>query len=710
MPTDQQHTIDIGGTPITVTFNNWAEQANGNCLVQMGETTLLATVTMSDEDTDLPFFPLTVEYEERYYAAGKISGSRFVRREGKPSDTAVANARFIDRAVRPLFPDELNREVQIVITVLSWDEQYDPDIAALFAASLALGVSDIPWDGPVSPVRLADSRDGNNQLVNPGYSAREESDMDVVFAGPLGTSGENETAEPIVNMIEGDLQEVPEDMVLQAFDTALPHIKQLCEFQRTLIDQYGTEKMELTPAERDEEVATTAREMAVERIEDILFETDKKQRAAALDTLKEQAKERVQEIRPDDETASATAENVVEEAYEEAFRRNILERDKRPDGRGLEEIRSVSHQAGFLPRTHGSGLFSRGKTRTISILTLGPPGDKQLIEGMEVVGSKRFMHHYNFPPYAPGEVKFMGAPKRREIGHGLLAERAIRPLLPSHESFPYTIRAVSEVVSSNGSTSMASVCSTCVALLDAGVPISSSVAGIAVGLIMEKDGSAYKVLSDIQGPEDHHGDMDFKAAGTRNGLTALQMDTKVRGIWRDILSEALQRGKTAREHILEEMDATIANPREELSPHAPRLETVHIDPAKIGDLIGPSGKTVNNIIEETGAEIDIEENGEVFISAEDGESLAQAKERVEQITHEPEVGDHYRGTVKKVLGFGAIVEYAPGKTGLVHISKLADRHVENVEDVVNIGDTIPVKVINIDDQGRVDLSLKDAKQ
>ncbi len=707
--THPTYTLEMGETPIHVTFHNWAEQANGSCQVQIGETTVLATATMSDEEKDLGFFPLTVDYEERYYAAGEIGGSRFMRREGKPSEKAVANARFIDRTVRPLFPEGLNREVQIVITVLSFDDQNDPDITALIAASLALGTSDIPWDGPVGPVRVGSDTQGSYWQINPTYSQREGNAFDVVYAGPLAENGE----EAIVNMIEGDLKEVPDETALLAFDTALPRIAELCSWQADIIAEQGKEKdtsMLPDPAAEDAyaQVETTVREAAAGKLEDALFHEDKQERSRRFNILKREILADIAERYPDDEAARERAKDTLDAAHEEAFRRYILEEERRPDGRALDEVRSLACHTDVVQRTHGAALFERGITRTLSILTLGAPGDEQLLEGMEGEGTKRFMHHYNFPPYAPGEVRFMGAPKRREIGHGLLAERALTPVLPGEEDFPYTIRIVSEVLSSNGSTSMASTCSSCLTLMDAGVPISEKVAGIAVGLVMDKTGDNYKVLTDIQGPEDHHGDMDFKAAGTPNGLTVLQMDTKVRGITRDILEEALRRGKSAREVIFTAMDEEISGPRTELAENAPRIDSVRINPEKIGDLIGPSGKTINKITEETGVDIDISDEGLVHITAESGEAMADAKERIHAVTAEPEVGDVYTGKVTRILNFGAMMEYAPGKTGLIHISKLAPYHVDKVTDIVNIGDTVTAKVVNIDDQGRVDLSLKDA--
>lgn len=700
--TDKTYTLKVGETPLKVQIKNWAEQANGSVWLSLGETTVLATAVMAKQEKEgLSFFPLTVEYLERYYAAGKIRGARYIRREARPSDEAICNARLIDRTIRPLFPKDLKREVQVVVTVLSWDGKNDPDVAGILAASLALTISDIPWEGPVGAVRM--SQEGEEFVLDPSYEQREKSKTDVVFAGPL-----NQEKEPLLNMIEGNFGEVEEKILVSAFDKARGAIKELCLFQEKIRKEVGKEKIALPKKEKDPEFEKEVKNFLQKKLEKALYLPEKEERDKTFDNLKEELVLFVEERRPEEDKKSQALE-IFDREVENLLLKNIIEKEKRPDNRKLDEIRPLEIRVGVLPRTHGSGLFCRGKTRTLSILTLGAPGDVQLLEGMEIVGEKRFMHHYNFPPYAPGEIKPMRGPGRREIGHGVLAEKALLPLIPDSDEFPYTIRIVSEVLSSNGSTSMASVCSSSLALQDAGVPIKRAAAGIALGLAQNQKGE-YKILTDIQGPEDHHGHMDFKVAGTEKGITALQMDVKIRGITKEIFEEALWQGKKAREEILAEMKKVIARPRPQLSPFAPRIYTLQINPEKIRDVIGPGGKVINEIIADTGVNIDIEQSGKIFVTSESEEAAKKALSWIKNLTREVKVGEFFQGKIVKTLDFGAFVEILPGVSGLIHISQLAPYHVKRVEDVVKPGDVVPVKVISIDEHGRINLSLKEARK
>lgn len=698
--------LELGKRDLTVQINDIAEQANGSVFIRYGDTMVLATAVMSKENKgDQGFFPLTVEYEERYYAAGKIKGARYVRREGKPSDEAICNARLIDRSIRPLFPENLKREVQVVVTVLSFDGENDPDILGLIAASLALSISDIPWSGPIAALRGGGNID--NLILNPTYEEREKSKIDIVFSAI-------EAEELIINMIEGRFEQAPENLVINSWESLKPSLQKLINFQKDIIKEVGKEKFVLPVQEKDEELEKKIKEFLGKKLEEAIFQKKKNERISAQDLLKEELIGLIKEDYPE---KIGYALNLWEKEIDKIVHEAAIKKGLRPDGRKLEELRELQAQVGLLPRTHGSGLFGRGQTKALSILTLGAPGDVQLLEGMEIVGKKRFMHHYNFPPYSVGEVKPMRGPGRREIGHGMLAEKAILPLIPSIDNFPYTIRVVSEIVSSNGSTSMASVCAACLALMDAGVPISSVVAGISIGLMSEariKDISPakadYRLLTDIQGPEDHHGDMDFKVAGTREGITAIQMDVKIPGITEKIFKEALERAKTARLQILDVMAKAIDKPRPELSPFAPRIIVLQINPDKIREVIGPGGKVINEIIDQCGVSIDIEDTGEIFITAEKEEAAKKAVAWIQNITREVKVGETFAGKVKRIMAFGAFVEILPGQEGLVHISQLADYRVNKVEDIVKIGDIVSVKVIEIDEQGRINLSIKAASK
>ena len=692
--------LNLGGKELKVDVRELAEQAAGQVLVQYGETTVLATACMSEQDKEgIDFFPLTVEYEERFYAAGKILGSRYIRRESRPSDEAILTSRFIDRAIRPRFPQHLKREVQVIITCLSWDKENDPDVIGLLAASLALSISNIPWAGPVAIVRVGGKEEGN-LIINPTYQERETNVLDLALAG-VENSGE-----VVANMIEMEGEELTEEKVLEAIDFAQPVLKELIKFQKEVKERVGKEKVEIAAPVQEEELEKEIKNFLGNRLEESLYSKDKAKRGETINQLKTDLLDSFKEKYPEKDNY---LNNYFENEINRLIHKNIIELEKRPDGRKINQLRDLSAEVNLLPITHGSGLFTRGQTRALSILTLGAPGDVRLLEGMETIGKKRFMHHYNFPPYSVGETRPLRGPGRREIGHGMLAEKALLPLIPSYEDFPYTIRVVTEILSSNGSTSMAATTSSSLALMDAGVPIKRPATGIALGLMSDEKGN-YKILTDIQGPEDHYGDMDFKIAGTEKGICAIQMDVKIDGISRNIIKEILIRGKEARLEILKEITKTISKPRENLSPHAPRILVLQINPDKIREVIGPGGKVINEIIDECGVSIDIEDSGKILITAEKEEAGRKALGWIKNITREVVVGETFQGKVKRILTFGAFVEILPGQEGLVHISELAPYRVNKVEDVVKVGEIIPVKVILIDEQGRINLSLKKAKE
>jgi polyribonucleotide nucleotidyltransferase len=704
--------LSIGGKELKVEVRNLAEQASGSVLVQYGETMVLATAVISDYEREgIDFFPLTVDYEERYYAAGKILGSRFIRRESRPSDEAILTSRFIDRAIRPCFPKNLKREVQIVVTCLSWDRENDPDVIGLIAASLALSISNIPWSGPVACLRIGWG-EKNNFLLNPTYPEREKNNLDLALAGRESSLakflGNQKGDDILINMIEAEGNEVKEQEILKAVEFAKPYLKKLLDFQKEIQKKVGKEKIKIEESPRDWELEKEIKEFLGERLEKALYQPNKVERMDEVNDLKNELIYFIEGKYPGLGKQILTKE-FFEREIERIVHEKIIKKEQRSDGRKLDEIRKLQMEVGLLPRTHGSGLFIRGQTKALSILTLGAPGDVRLLEGMETVGKKRFMHHYNFPPYSAGEIRPIRGPGRREIGHGILAEKALFPLIPSFDEFPYTIRIVTEILSSNGSTSMASASSSSLALMDAGVPIKNPVAGIAIGLMQDYRGN-YKILTDIQGPEDHHGDMDFKVAGTKKGITAIQMDVKIEGIGDEILKKTLEAGKKARLQILEEMAKIIDKPRAELSPYAPRILILQINPAKIREVIGPGGKVINEIIEECGVSIDIEDSGKIFVTAEKEEAAKKAISWIKNITREVKVGEIFQGKVTRILDFGAFVEIFPGQEGLVHISQLAPYRVKKVEDVVKVGDIVPVKVISIDEQGRINLSLKATKK
>jgi polyribonucleotide nucleotidyltransferase len=686
----QSFSFDWAGRKLTVEIGQLAKQANGAVLVRYGDTAVLSTATASKEPKNLDFFPLTVNYEERLYAVGKIPGG-FIKREGRPSEKAILASRLIDRPIRPLFPDGFRNDVQVISIVMSVDQDCSSEMAAMFGSSLALSVSDIPFGGPIAGVTVG--RIDGKFVINPSVEETEKSDMHLVVAGTMDA----------INMVEAGAEEVPEEVMLEAIMFGHDEIKRLIAFQQEIVAQVGKEKREIKLFELDKDLEAEVRGVCEQDMISAIQVQEKHAREDAIKEVKNAVVARFEEQEADDDKLKQVKQ-ILDKIVKGEVRRLITEEKVRPDGRGVDEIRPLSSEVGLLPRTHGSGLFTRGQTQALSICTLGAMGDVQILDGLGIEEEKRFMHHYNFPLFSVGETGPIRGPGRREIGHGALGERALEPVIPNEKDFPYTVRLVSEVLESNGSTSQASICASTLALMDAGVPIKAPVAGIAMGLI--KSGEHYSILSDIQGMEDHLGDMDFKVAGTAKGVTALQMDIKIEGLSREILEEALQQAKKGRMHILESMLATIKEPREQLSKYAPKIITMWIKPDKIRDVIGPSGKQINKIIEETGVKIDIEQDGTVFIGSVDEEMIQRAKKIIEDIVREVEVGEMYLGKVRRIEKFGAFVEIFPGKDGLVHISELAEERVGKVEDVLKLGDELLVKVTEIDKQGRVNLSRK----
>ena len=687
---------EIAGRPLVIETGKMAKQANGTVLIRYGNTSVLVTATMSEPREGIDFFPLMVNYEEREYAIGKIPGS-ITRREGKPRDTATLAARLIDRPLRPLFPEGFNHDVQIICTVLSVDSDCEADITAMNGASAALILSDIPFSEPIAGVKVG-LVDGN-LIINPGEEERDRSDLDLTVAG----------TEDAVLMVEAGANEVPEEIMIEAIELAHEEIKKLIAFQKKIREEAGKEKIEYEIQEIEGELEKEVREYVTEKLDDAIRTFEKLTRNTKIDEVKEETIEYFKEKFIDDEDLDEKIRMIsklLEGINRELIRKMILEEGIRPDGRKPEEIRPISCEVGVIPRVHGSGLFTRGQTQVLSVVTLGAVSDEQILFGLGEDATKRYMHHYNFPPFCVGETSPLRSPGRREIGHGALGERALAPMIPPQEEFPYTIRVVSEVLESNGSSSQASVCGSTLALMDAGIPIKEPVAGIAMGLMKEDDKVA--ILSDIQGLEDFNGDMDFKVAGTKNGITAIQMDIKIKGISKEILIKALEQAREGRLFILGEMLKVIDKPRPELSPYAPLMSTMKIDPEKIRFVIGPGGKMINKIIDETGVTVDIDDDGTVYIMADNQEAGQAAERMIYNLTRDVVVGELYEGTVKKIMNFGAFVEILPGKEGLVHISQLADYHVKDVEEVVSIGDKILVKVTDIDKHGRINLSRKEA--
>lgn len=683
----------IGGRKLKVDYGKTGMLSDCQLFISYGETEVMVNANASEKPREgIDFFPLSVEYEERLYAAGKIPGG-FIRREGKPSEKAILHGRAIDRPLRPLFPKGYRNDVQLVCTVMSVEQDNLPDILAINGASLALCISSIPFDTPVGAVSVG-LVDGN-YVINPTSKEREQSSLSLTVCA---------TKDRIM-MIEAGAKEVPEDIMYDAIMFGFEECKKIVSFQEEAMEKFGKEKVVPELYKVDAELEKEVRAFTFDLIKEAMYITDKGQRDAAMDEVGKKIEEEFGEKYPDN---MADISDVVYRTQKEIVRNMILNEKRRPDGRRFDEIRPISCEVGLLPRTHGSGLFTRGLTQVMTVATIGALGDVQILDGLEEEEFKRYIHHYNFPSYCTGEVKPLRGPGRREIGHGALAERALEPLIPSEEEFPYTIRLVSEVLSSNGSTSQASVCGSTLALMDAGVPIKAPAAGIAMGLVTSEDLTREQVITDIQGIEDFFGDMDFKVAGTEKGITAIQFDTKIHGLSNNCIMNTLKGAKEARLFILEKIQNCIPEPRKELSPYAPRVYTMSIDPEKIRDVIGTGGKTINKIIADTGVKIDIKEDGKVFVMSNDSVGAQRAVKIIEDLTKDVEVGTIYLGKVTKITSFGAFVEILPGKEGLVHISKLDVTRVNKVEDIVSVGDEILVKVTEIDNQGRINLSRKDA--
>ncbi|MBU2028599.1 polyribonucleotide nucleotidyltransferase [Patescibacteria group bacterium] len=690
--------LQIGGRILEIETGLLANQAGGSVTARYGDTVVLATAVMSKGASKISgYFPLMVDFEERYYAAGKIKGSRFIKREGRPSDDAILSGRVIDRTIRPLFNARMRNEVQVVATVLSYDGENDPGVVAVIAASTALSISNIPWNGPVAAVRVGQV--GDKLVLNPVNGELAESNLDLVISGTKDK----------INMLEAGAKEIPEEEIIKAFAFGQEAIAKIATFIEDIAKEAGKEKSEPALLQGSPEFEAKVKEILLaEKIAEALYDQDKKVIEEKTKTIKEKVENYIKETFTEDtDKLKEIAEQIFEEVSDEIVHQNILEKEQRPDGRKLNEIRFIECRVGILPRTHGTGLFTRGETQALTVTTLGSPGDEQIIDTMEVDMKKRYIHHYNFPPYSVGEVKPMRGPGRREIGHGALAEKALIPVLPDKISFPYTILLVSEVLSSNGSSSMASTCGSTLSLMDAGVPITRPVSGIAMGIIVGQDNN-FKVLTDIQGLEDHYGDMDLKVAGSEKGVTALQMDVKVDGVTLAMLQAVLKQSHQNRLEILQKITAVLPEARKEMSQYAPRIITLHIHPDKIRNVIGPGGKIINAIIDETGVQIDIEDDGSVFITSADDVSAKKAVQWIDNLTHEVKVGETFNAKVTRLMNFGAFAEILPGQEGLIHISEMADRRVEKVEDVVKVGDIVPVKVKEIDSQGRINLSMKAA--
>ncbi|MBQ9377507.1 MAG: polyribonucleotide nucleotidyltransferase [Schwartzia sp.] len=681
--------MEVGGRPLVIENGKMAKQANGAVLVRYGETVVLVTATASAEPREgVDFFPLTVDYEEKMYAVGKIPGG-FIKREGRPANAAILCARLIDRPIRPLFPKGFRNDVEVMATVLSVEQDNPPEIAAMIGASCALSVSDIPWNGPIAGVRVG--RVDGKFVINPTVEQREKSDLNLAMAG----------SKDAVMMVEAGANELPEEVILESILFGHEEIKRIVAFEEKIVGECGKEKRQVKLFETPEALEKGIREYAGARLDAAVRNPDKLNRDANIAAVGAETMEHFLVEYP--ESAKEIA-GILHDVEKDIVRHMITHEKIRPDGRALDEVRPVSCEVGLLPRTHGSALFTRGQTQILTVTTLGSVGDEQIIDGLGTEKSKRYLHQYNFPGYSVGEARPARGPGRREIGHGALAERALMPVIPSEDEFPYTLRLVSETLESNGSSSMGSVCGSTLSLMHAGVPIKRPVSGVAMGLV--KDGDQYTILTDIQGMEDALGDMDFKVAGTPEGITAIQMDIKIAGITREILSSALEQAKRGRAFILGKMLECIAKPNEELSPYAPRVTTLHISVDKIRNVIGPGGKIIKKIVEDTNTQIDIQEDGTVFISATSVEDSQKAIAIIRELTRDVEVGAVYKGRVTRIMGFGAFVEVLPGKEGLCHLSQLAKRRVEKVEDVEKVGDELEVKVTEIDRQGRVNLSHK----
>ncbi len=686
-------TTEIGGRTLEVEIGKLAQLSDGSCLLRYGETVVLVNACASKSPREgIDFFPLSVDYEEKMYAAGKIPGG-FIKREGRPSENAILTSRLIDRPIRPLFPEGYRNDVQVIATVLSVDLDCSPDIVAMIGSSIALSISSIPFEGPTASVHIG-MVDGDF-IINPTSEQKETSQLDLVVSG----------TKDAVMMIEAGANEITEAQMLEAILFAHEEIKNIVAFIQNIVTEVGKDKQEVAIFEVDENLNDEVRLYAAKNMADAIRTVEKLERQDKIDSVVEGTIEYFTDKYKDDEGINIKEVSIILDTILKEETRYLIVHDKiRPDDRRHDEIRPISTEVALLPKTHGSGLFTRGQTQVLSIVTLGAIGDVQIIDGLGEEESKRYMHHYNFPPYSVGEARPMRGPGRREIGHGALAERALEPMIPSQDDFPYAIRVVSEVLASNGSSSQASVCGSTLSLLDAGVPLKDMVAGIAMGLV--KEGDEVAILSDIQGMEDFLGDMDFKVAGTAKGITAIQMDIKIQGIERAILEDALEQARLGRLFILDKMKETISSPRPELSPYAPRMLVTKIHPDKIREVIGAGGKTINKIIDDTGVKIDIENDGTIFIAAPTQEAADEALKIIDSIVKDPEVGDTYKGKVIKIMNFGAFVEILPGKEGLVHISNISHERINKVEDVLAEGDEIDVKVIEIDPQGKVSLSMK----
>ena len=690
---------ELAGREIIVETGHMAKQASGAAVIRYEDTVVLSTVVGKEEPSTLPFFPLTVNYEEKMYAVGKVPGG-FIKREGRPSENATLTARLIDRPIRPMFPDGYRNDTQVINTVLSVDPDNSPEMMAMLGSSLALGISKIPFNGPIAGVNVA--RVNGEFILNPTVEQDEQSDIHLTVAG----------TKHAINMVESGAEQVAEEDMLEALLFGHEAVKALCEFQEEIIAEIGVPKMAVELVLPAEDLANEISAAYNQSMKEAIQIFDKVERKEATDAVKEaivsayEVKYEDADISEDDyKKILKDVKEIANNLEKDEVRRLITVEKIRPDGRGLTEVRPLESEVGLLPRVHGSGLFTRGQTQALSTTTLAPRNEYQMIDGLGAEDKRHFMHHYNFPNFSVGETGRMGAPGRREIGHGALGARALEPVIPSEEEFPYVIRVVSEVLESNGSSSQASICGATLSLMDAGVPIKAPVGGIAMGLVMDEDNN-YSILSDIQGLEDALGDMDFKVAGTRDGITALQMDIKIQGITTDILKEALADAKVARMTILDNMDTAITAPREELSAYAPKIDTIQVKPDQIKVVIGKGGETINGIIDETGVKIDINDEGLVSIYGEDPEMMKRAREIIEELTEEVEVGKIYHGTVKRVENYGAFVEIIKGKDGLCHVSELSDKFVKNPEEIVSVGDKLDVKVLEIDKQGRLNLSHK----
>ncbi|WAW15649.1 polyribonucleotide nucleotidyltransferase [Peptostreptococcus equinus] len=683
---------EVAGRKLSVEVGKICEMTNGNCIISYGDTMVMVNATKSAQPRDgIDFFPLSVDFEEKLYSVGKIPGG-FLKREGKASEKAILTSRLIDRPIRPLFPEGFRNDVQVVATVLSVDQDCTPDIVAMLGSSIALSISDIPFNGPTASV-LIGLIDGEF-IVNPNQEQRDKSSLHLVVSG----------TKDAIMMVEAGAEEVEDEIVLNAILFAHEEIKKLVTFIEEIVEEVGKEKCEVKLHLPSEELRSMVDEFAREKMSEAVKTVEKMERTEKMDAVSAQTLAYFEEKYEDFEEFAGDIEDILHDIIKDEVRSLIVDENVRPDNRKLDEIRPIWCETGLIPRTHGSAIFTRGQTQVLNVTTLGALGEVQKLDGLDEEENKRYMHHYNFPAYSVGETRPSRGPGRREIGHGALAERALVPVIPSEEDFPYAIRLVSEVLSSNGSTSQASVCASTLSLLDAGVPIRDMVAGIAMGLIKHHDKVA--VLSDIQGMEDHLGDMDFKVAGTEHGITAIQMDIKIAGIDESVLRQALKQAKEGRLHILGEMRKEITQPRPELSKYAPKIERMTINPDKIRDVIGPGGKMINKIIDETGIKIDIEQTGEVFIVGVEPEMIEKAKSMIEEIVAEAEPGKKYTGEVTRIEKFGAFVEILPGKQGLLHISQISNKRVEKVEDVLKIGDKVEVLVTEIDDKGRINLSIK----